>query len=129
MPKRQVFHIPGLDHGTNPIPFAVRIDNVLYTGSIDGRVPGTGQASSDPNEQIVQAFRNVRQLMEIVGGSVGDIGKVAVRLSDLALRSKLNDEWAAMFPDEHDRPVRHTSRADIAGGHVIQIEITAHLGD
>ena len=127
MPKRQVLNIPGLGHGTNPIPFGVKIGGVLYTGSIDGRDPATGQASADHAEQIAQAFRNIRTLLELAGGTVADIAKVDVRLRDMGLRAAVNQEWVAMFPDEQDRPVRHTSQADFHGNTALQIEITAHV--
>jgi 2-iminobutanoate/2-iminopropanoate deaminase len=84
-------------------------------------LPGT------PEAQIAQAFANVRQLLEMAGGGPADLAKVDVRLADLALRPAVNAAWVAMFPDPDDRPVRHVSKADLTGGHLIQLEIVAHL--
>jgi 2-iminobutanoate/2-iminopropanoate deaminase len=126
MAKREVIHVAGLGHGAQPIPLAVKVGGMLYTGSISGADPATGKLSEDPAEQIAQAFRNVRAVLAAAGGDVSGIAKVETRLSDMSLRDTLNKEWVAMFPDEHDRPVRHTGKADM-GAQAIQIEITAHL--
>ena len=41
-------------------------------------------------------------------------------------REALNVEWIKCFPDEHDRPARHTLvKTDLPGGMLMQIEIIA----
>jgi 2-iminobutanoate/2-iminopropanoate deaminase len=119
--------VPGLGHGAQPIPLAVKIDGTLYSGSVNGVNLETGTLSSDPAEQMACAFRNLATLMKTAGGDVADIAKVDVRLSDMALRDLLNREWSALFPDENDRPVRHVLLYDIGGGQVVQLEVTAHF--
>ena len=48
-------------------------------------------------------------------------------LADLGDREAINRPWLDMFPDEDDRPARHTSRYDPPGGMKVQIEIVAVL--
>jgi 2-iminobutanoate/2-iminopropanoate deaminase len=128
MPKRQVIEIPGLvPHGSNPIPTAVKIGNLVFTGSIPGQDPATTTTPDDPAQQIALAFQNMRRIVEAAGGTTEDIAKVEVRLRDLALRELVNAEWVKMFPDPHNRPVRHVSRADLMGNTVIQLEMIAVL--
>lgn len=126
MPKREVIRVPGLGHGPQPIPLAIKVDSMLYTGSITGTNPETGKLSDDPAEQIAQAFRNLRTVVAAAGGDISGVAKVETRLNDMGLRDALNKEWVAMFPDENDRPIRHTGKAEM-GNQVIQLEITAHL--
>lgn len=125
MVTREVVEIPGLGHGANPIPLAVKIGNMLFSGSIMGTDPQTGNTPADAAEQIALAFQNVKRTIEKAGGSTANIAKVEVALKDMAHREIVNQEWVKMFPDEHSRPVRHASRSDLAGALVIQIQITA----
>ncbi len=129
MARRQVLEIPGVQpHGGNPIPTAVKIGGFVFSGSIPGIDPATGRQVEDPAGQIAMAFANARRIMELAGGSADDIAKVDVRLSDMALREQVNVEWVKLFPDAASRPARHTTRADLAGSTVIQLEIVGVLG-
>jgi 2-iminobutanoate/2-iminopropanoate deaminase len=59
---------------------------------------------------------------------VSDIGKMTVYLRDMQLRHLVNREWLKMFPEEDDRPVRHTMpMATTAGSALIQVELIAIL--
>ncbi len=127
MARREVLEIPGLGHGANPIPVAVKIGSMLYTGTIAGTDPETGSAPAEPERQIAQAFVNVRRVMEAGGGTPDNIAKVDVYLRDMAHREIVNQEWVRMFPNADDRPVRHTTRADLPGNLHIQLELVAVL--
>ncbi|MDE3074801.1 MAG: RidA family protein [Chloroflexota bacterium] len=127
MARRQVIEIPGLHHGANPIPVAVKIGSVLYTGGINPVNPETGETPGEAEAQIAQAFANARRIVEAAGGSMADIAKVDVRLKDMSHREALNREWSRLFPDAHDRPVRHTTQGALPGSAMIQMELVAHL--
>ena len=128
MAKREVIQIPGLGHGANPIPLAVKIGGMLFTGSLSGTEPETGATPTDPAKQIELAFQNIRRVLEKAGGTTDDIAKVDVRLKDMAHRALVNEEWVKMFPDEQNRPVRHTVKFDLPGETAIQVEIVAVIG-
>jgi enamine deaminase RidA (YjgF/YER057c/UK114 family) len=125
MPKRETLEVEGLGHA-NPIPLAVKIGNMVFTGTITG-ADESGTISPDPEQQIAQIFRNIRRIVEKAGGTVDDIAKLDVSLKDMAHRAIVNREWVAMFPDEHDRPARHSSQADLPGNQLIQVELIAVL--
>ena len=126
MARRETIELEGFAHG-NPIPVAVKIGNMVYSGAVSG-TNETGTTPSDPDEQIGQVFKNVQRIVEAAGGTVADIAKIDVKLRDMSHRSIVNKHWLAMFPDEHDRPARHTTRDDLPGSLVIQVEMTAVLG-
>ena len=81
-----------------------------------------------PEAQIKNAFGHVATILKLAGGSPADVVKITVHLKDKAMREMVNQEWIKMFPDEKDRPVRHTlSAPDLPGGNIIQLEMMAVL--
>jgi len=126
MARREVLELPGLGH-SNPIPYAVKIGSLVFTGGISGQDPATGNVPSEPEQQIALAFRNMQAVVEKAGGTTDNIAKVTVHLRDMSLRQQVNVEWLKMFPDEHDRPVRHTLPSDSPTNPGIQLEMIAVL--
>jgi 2-iminobutanoate/2-iminopropanoate deaminase len=127
MAKRQVIEGKDLPHHQNPIPTAVRIGQFLFSSAIPGQDPATGQVPDDPERQVVLAVENTRRILEAGGATTADVAKMTVYLQDLSHRQWVNREWLKMFPDEHDRPVRHAVKSDLPGGMLIQLEIIAVL--
>ncbi len=126
MGKRQTLEIPGVAHAA-PIPMGVRIGNLLFTSGVPGRDPATGELPDDPARQAELMFENVRTLMDRAGGGLDDIARLTVFVKDEGYREHLNREWLKAFPDEHDRPARHTLVSDLRGGMLIQCELVAVL--
>ena len=124
MSRRQSFQIPGVHHAA-PIPYGARVDNVIYSSAIQGINADTGELSEDIVEQAKHCFKNLRTFLDVAGATPDDIVRMTCFLKDLNDRDVLNREWEAMFPDEHDRPARHTSLYDPPRGMRIQIEIVA----
>jgi 2-iminobutanoate/2-iminopropanoate deaminase len=100
---------------------------MVYSSAVSGADSENGNLPDDPAAQVRNTFRNVRLLVEAAGGTVADIARMTVYLRDLDHRQFVNDAWLEMFPDEDDRPARHTQRADIAARFHIQIEFVAVL--
>jgi 2-iminobutanoate/2-iminopropanoate deaminase len=125
--KRQVVHVPGVPRHKNPIPNAVKLGNMLFSSSIAGYDPETGEVPKDPAAQVANAFINVRQTMEAAGGTTDDIGRILFYVHDMSTRELLNGEWLKMFPDEDNRPVRKVLVSSIPKELVVQIEVTAVL--
>lgn len=125
---RQILEIPGVPGHQNPIPQGVRIGDMVFSSAISGYDPVTGELPADPEAQVRNTFRNCRALVEQAGGTVDDIAKMSVALRDLGVRRFVNEEWLAMFPDEQDRPARHTVQLPINERYHIQIELVAVLG-
>lgn len=76
-------------------------------------------------DQVRNAFQNVKAILERAGGSPDNIGKVTVHLRDRQHRSAVNPQWISMFPNEDDRPVRHIITGDLSPGRYIQLEFIA----
>jgi 2-iminobutanoate/2-iminopropanoate deaminase len=128
MGRRQSFEIPGVHHAA-PIPYGARVGNVIYSSAIQGINADTGEISEDVADQAKHCFKNLATFLKVAGATLDDIVRMTCFLKDLGDREILNNEWNALFPDEHDRPARHTSQYDPPRGMKIQIEIVAVLGD
>lgn len=126
MAKREVLHVKGSNH-QNPIPTAVKIGNMVYTSAIIGSDPETGEMPETVEEEVANLFYYMREIMELAGGTVDDIAHLSVLATDSAYKKVVNVEWIKMFPDENDRPARHTTVQKLREGLRVQIEMTAVL--
>ena len=108
--RRTVIKVPGLSHRT-PISLGAKVGNIVHSAPIYGTDVERGMLPSDPAEQAVQMFKNIRRFMDAAGGTIDDIVK------DFAHRDAVDVEWVKMFPDEDNRPSRHAvSEPEIRGG-------------
>ncbi|MDB5027621.1 MAG: RidA family protein [Candidatus Eremiobacteraeota bacterium] len=127
---RRSIEVDGFGHGANPIPAASRVGNVVMTGGISGADPATGVIPEDRQLQVAHAFENLRRILEAAGAGPDDVVKVSVTVRAFDLRPWINEQWLAMFPDEHSRPARHVSRYDhFSGEMAIQLEAYAVIPD
>ena len=127
MGRRTALEVPGVTHGGAPIPMGVRIGNLIFSSGIMGKDPADDSLPDDPARQAELMFQNARTLLEGAGASLDDVAHMTVFLKDNAYREHLNREWLKAFPDEHDRPARHTLLWDLPGQMLIQCELVAVL--
>jgi 2-iminobutanoate/2-iminopropanoate deaminase len=105
------------------------VGNLLFSSGISGIDPANGIAPADLGEQCELAFANMKKLLENAGGSLDDIGVMKVYLKDRSQRNAVNQPWLRMFPDENNRPARHTVEYDaFPPGILVQLEVIAVLG-
>lgn len=127
MPRRQRIKAADIAEHSQPFPAAVKVGNVVFSSAIGGDDPNTHELPPDKETQIANVFKTIRNIMREAGGSPANIGKVTVHLADRDDRKLVNPHWLAMFPDEDDRPVRHTAASTLPAGRYIQIEFIAVL--
>lgn len=126
-PRRRVLGVPGISH-QNPIPQAVEIGGLVFSSAVFGEDPETGEIPPDPARQVELVFSHIRTMLEQAGAGPEAIAKMTVYLQDDAHREHVNREWLKMFPDEDDRPARHTVRTDLRRGMLVQCDFVAVLG-
>lgn len=126
MAKREVLHVKGSNH-QNPIPTAIKIGNMVYTSAIIGSDPETGEMPESVEEEVANLFHYLREIMRLAGGTTDDIAHLSVLLTDREYKKVVNGEWLKMFPDENNRPTRHSTVQDLREGLRVQIEMTAVL--
>jgi 2-iminobutanoate/2-iminopropanoate deaminase len=106
----------------------VRIANMVFSSGIMGADPETHQVpAGDAEKQAQFMFQHIKTLVEQAGGTTDNIAHMTVFLKDNAYREHINKEWLKMFPDEHDRPARHTLLWNLPGEMLVQCEIVAVL--
>jgi enamine deaminase RidA (YjgF/YER057c/UK114 family) len=126
MANRKSLHIKGMEHGA-PIPNGAVVGNLIFSSAISGKDAKTGVLSDDPDEQAAAMFRNLSLFMESAGGTPDNIAQMRVYLKDEKYRDHINKSWLKMFPDEHNRPARHSVKTDLRGQVLFQIEVIAVL--
>lgn len=124
MNSRRSIEVEGMGHGA-PIPMGSRIGGMIYSSGIGGTDRSTGTTPADGVTQVRNTFANLVAFLDAAGAKVGDLIQVSVSLSDNSLRSTINEEWLALFPDADDRPARHISVHELGGTMVIQLEVVA----
>ena len=123
---RRSIELEHVSHGTNPIPAACRVGNVIMTGGISGGDPASGIVPDDVRLQVAHAFANLRHILAAAGATPDDVVKLAITVRTFDLRAAINEEWLAMFPDAASRPARHVTRYDyLHGNTALQIEAFA----
>ncbi|MEW2624117.1 RidA family protein [Streptomyces sp. NPDC048106] len=124
--KRRSIEVPGRGHGTQPIPAASVVGNLLVSGGISGKDPATGTVPEDPAAEVAQAFANLRAILDAADASLDDVAKVTVFVRERGIRAHLNPVWTELFPDPDSRPARHTLEANLTGMR-LQLECLAVL--
>ena len=128
MNKRRSIEIEGFKHGTNPIPAASRVGNMVMTGGVYGLDTETKAIPDDAKEQCRLMFGNLRKILTAAGASTDDVLKITVFIKDQSVRDVVNPEWTAMFPNPAARPARQTMiNPYIAGKMLIQCEAVAFI--
>ncbi len=128
-PHRQSLEVPGVTHNA-PIPMGARVGNMVFSSGIMGKDPATNELPPEPARQAFFAFKNMQAMLELAGASMADVGHLTVFITDNALRDHVNKQWFEYFPNEHDRPARHTIvQPNLPGGMLVQLEIIAVLPD
>ena len=76
---------------------AVRVDNTVYMSGQIGLDPATMQLADGVEAQIHQVFRNLAAVAAAAGGSLADVVKLNVFLTDLGNFSQVNEIMAGYF--------------------------------
>ena len=81
---------------------AVKIDNTVYLSGQIPLVPATMElCGEDIGEQIKQVFENLQAVASAAGGSMADIVKLNVYLTDLKHFPLINETMAAYFQEPY----------------------------
>jgi len=77
---------------------AVKIDNTVYLSGQIPLVPDTMElVEGDIREQITQVFNNLTAVVEASGGSLADVAKLNIYLTDLSHFPLVNEVMSEFF--------------------------------
>lgn len=106
MPARQVISTPDAPAAIGTYSQAIRVGDTVW---LSGQIPLdpktmtlVGDASPGGVEQQVhQVFRNLAAVAKASGGSLGDVVKLNLYLTDLSHFAKVNEVMAQYFPEPY----------------------------
>ena len=78
---------------------AVRVGDTVYLSGQLGLDPSTMQLEEGIDAQVIRVFENLKAVAEAAGGSLDEIVKVNVYLTDLGNFAKVNEAMATYFAE------------------------------
>lgn len=94
---RKAIHTPDAPAAIGIYSQAVQAGNTVYLSGQIGLIPQSMTLEEGIDAQIVRVFENLRAVAEAAGGSLNDIVKINLYLTDLAHFAKVNDAMARYF--------------------------------
>lgn len=127
--ERRSIEVPGFNHGSQPIPAACRVANIVVTGGIYGLDTDSGKVPDDLERQTELMFVNLRRVLAAAGATLGQVVKMTFWVRNPEARAFINPAWLDAFPDPQSRPARHTLQNDhMAANLLIQCDALAVIG-
>ena len=106
---------------------AVRIGDTVYLSGQIGLDPATMQMVDGIDAQIVRVFENLKAVAEAAGGSLNDVVKLNVFLTDLANFARVNETMAAYFSAPF--PARAAVGVkELPRGALVEADAVMHVG-
>ncbi len=100
---------------------AVNINGTVYLSGQIPLVPESMTLVEKPDEQIHQVFKNLSAVTRAAGGSLNEVVKLTVYLTDLSLFARVNEIMAEYFEEPY--PARAAvGVAELPKGAKIEIE-------
>ena len=78
---------------------AVKVGDTVYLSGQIGLDPVSGQMVEGFDAQVVRVFENLKAVTEAAGGSLADVVKINLYLTDLGNFAKVNETMAKYFSE------------------------------
>jgi len=96
---KTIIATPGAPAAIGTYSQAVRVGDTVYLSGQIGLDPATMQMVDGIDAQIVRVFENLKGVAEAAGGSLADVVKLNVFLTDLANFARVNETMARYFSE------------------------------
>ena len=123
---RQVIHTDAAPKAIGTYSQAVRCGSTVYLAGQIGLDPATMEMVAGIEPQIHRVLENLKAVAEASGGSLGDIVKLTVYLTDLGNFARVNEIMAKFFSEPY--PAR--AAVGVAGlprGALVEMDAIMHL--
>ena len=126
--KRQIIQTADAPKAIGTYSQAVRAGDTVYVSGQIPLDPATGQlVSGDIEAEIRRVFDNLKAIAQAAGGSLGDVVKLTVFLTDLTHFPKVNEVMATYFKEPY--PARAAiGVAALPRGARVEMECVLSLG-
>ncbi|MBQ0719598.1 MAG: RidA family protein [Gammaproteobacteria bacterium] len=102
MPNKAVIHTDNAPQAIGTYSQAIKVENTVYLSGQIPLVPATMvMISDDIGEQIQQVFSNLSAVCEAGGGSLADIVKLNIFLTDLTHFPLVNEIMGQVFSEPY----------------------------
>ena len=124
--SRETIHTDNAPAAVGTYSQAVKVDNTVYISGQIGLDPSTMTLQDGFDAQAKQVFANIAAICEAAGGSLKDVVKFNVSLTDLGDFAALNELFVANLSEPY--PARAAVQvAALPKGAVVEIEAILHL--
>ncbi len=124
---KEIIHTDHAPKAIGPYSQAVRAGNMLFTSGQLPINPATGEVSGDITAQTKQVLENLKAIIEAAGGSLDDVVKATVFITDLSGFAAMNEVYAKYFSSRP--PARSTVEiSGLAKNALVEIEVVAQIG-
>jgi reactive intermediate/imine deaminase len=97
MSSKQIIQTPDAPAAIGTYSQGVRVNDTVYLSGQIGLDPSTMQMAESTEGQIHRVFQNLRAVALAAGGTLDDIVKLNIYLTDLAHFAKVNELMATYF--------------------------------
>lgn len=97
MSNKTIIQTPDAPAAIGTYSQAVRVDDTVYLSGQIGLDPNTMQMVEGIEAQVHRVFQNLRAVADAAGGSLNDVVKLNIFLTDLAHFAKVNEIMATYF--------------------------------
>jgi len=95
--KKSIVSTPAAPAAIGTYSQAVRAGDTVYLSGQIGLDPASGQLVEGIENQIQRVFANLKAVAEAAGGSLADVVKLTVYLTDLSHFTRVNEIMAGYF--------------------------------
>lgn len=125
--SRQIIHTNGAPQAIGTYSQAVRVDNTVYLSGQIGLDPQSMQLVDGIEQQVHRVFKNLVAVAEASGGSLQNVVKLNVFLTDLGNFALVNSIMAEYFKEPY--PARAAvGVASLPKGALVEADAVLHLG-
>ncbi len=97
MPSKKIIQTPDAPAAIGTYSQAVGVDGTVYISGQIGLDPTTMQLAESTEAQIHRVFQNMRAVATAAGGSMEEMVKLNIYLTDLSHFAKVNEIMATYF--------------------------------
>jgi 2-iminobutanoate/2-iminopropanoate deaminase len=101
------------------------VGNRIYVAGQGPRNPATGKVSEGIEEQTRQVMTNLKNILEAAGGTMDNVVKSTVHLTNLGDFEAFNKVYSSFFNPPY--PVRTTVGSVLLGGILVEVDVIAEL--
>ncbi|MGI2335154.1 MAG: RidA family protein [Dehalogenimonas sp.] len=124
--KKEIIHSDHAPKAIGPYSQAVKAGNMLFTSGQLPINPVTGEISGDVADQTRQVLENLKAVVEAAGGTLTDVVKTTVFITDLSGFAAMNAVYEQYFTVSP--PARSTVEiSGLAKNALVEIELVAVL--